>query len=76
MLVIDPEECIDCGLCVPECPVQAIASEDAVSEGQRPFIALNRELAAQWVRITEAKRPLADADAWATVPDKLRFLER
>ena len=39
MLVIDPEECIDCTLCVPECPVEAICAEDDVPPAQRDFIA-------------------------------------
>ena len=47
MLVIDPDECIDCTLCVPECPVEAIFAEDDVPDAQKPFIALNRELAAK-----------------------------
>lgn len=76
MLVIDADECIDCGLCVPECPVQAIYPEEDVPLHQRGFIALNIELAAQWLAITEGKAPPPDADAWATVKDKLRFLER
>lgn len=76
MLVIDAGECIDCGLCVPECPVQAIYPEEDVPSDQRGFIALNIELAAQWLALTEGKAPLPDADAWATVTDKLRFLER
>ncbi|VFT09538.1 ferredoxin [Pseudomonas aeruginosa] len=46
-LVIHPDECIDCALCEPECPVAAIRAEDEVPLGQRQFIALNGELAAQ-----------------------------
>ena len=48
MLVIDPEECIDCTLCVPECPVEAIFAEDDVPDTQQAFIALNAELAKGW----------------------------
>ena len=76
MLVIDPDECIDCGLCIPECPVQAIVPQEEFTEQQREFLALNRDLARHWPAITEAKLPLPDADTWAKVPDKLRFLER
>lgn len=75
-LVIDPEECIDCTLCVPECPVEAIFAEDDVPETQRAFIALNAELARQWPAIIERKEPLADADGWKGIKDKLRYLQR
>ena len=44
-LVIDPDECIDCTLCVPECPVEAIFAEEDVPLDQRAFTALNAELA-------------------------------
>ena len=44
-LVIDPQECIDCTLCVAECPVDAIYAEEDVPDDQRPFIRLNEELA-------------------------------
>jgi ferredoxin len=47
LLVIDPEECIDCTLCEPECPVDAIYADDDVPEEQKQFIALNAELAQQ-----------------------------
>ena len=52
-LVIDPEDCIDCDVCVPECPVEAILSEDDVPVDQRVFIKINAELAAVWPVITE-----------------------
>ena len=76
MLVIDPEECIDCSLCVPECPVNAIVSEDDITEAQQPLLALNRELSEQWPVIVERKEPPADADEWTEVADKLKHLER
>ncbi|MCL6556422.1 MAG: ferredoxin family protein [Burkholderiales bacterium] len=69
-LVIDPEECIDCTLCVPECPVGAIYAEDDVPEDQRDFIQLNAELAKVWKVIVERKDPLPDADEWAKVKNK------
>lgn len=75
-LVIDPEECIDCTLCVAECPANAIFAEDDVPEDQRQFIALNAELAKQWKVIVEKKPAPADADEWRDVKDKLRLLER
>ena len=57
MLVIDPEECIDCTLCEPECPVEAICSEDDIPEGQEHFLELNAELSENWPVITEAGDP-------------------
>ena len=56
-LVIHPDECIDCALCEPECPVDAIFSDDEVPEDQIKFIELNAELAEQWPNITEKKDP-------------------
>ena len=75
-LVIDPDECIDCTLCEPECPANAIFAEDELPDGQEIFISLNAELAKQWPIITEVKTPLADADDWNGKPDKLKQLER
>jgi ferredoxin len=76
MLVIDPAECIDCTLCVPECPVEAIFAEDDVPDEQQEWIARNQELAAQWKPIIERKPAPKDADAWAKVKDKKQLLER
>jgi len=75
-LVIDPEECIDCNLCVAECPAQAIFPEDDVPADQRQFIALNAELARLWPAITEKKAAPADADEWNGKPGKAALLER
>ena len=75
-LVIDPDECIDCTLCVAECPVEAIYAEDDLPENQRHFIALNAELSKTWKVIVEKKDEPADADEWAKVKDKLHLLER
>ena len=76
MLVIDPDECIDCTLCVAECPEEAIYAEDDVPEDQRDFIELNAELARVWPAIIEKKPPLADADEWRDVEGKLQYLEK
>jgi len=75
-LVIHPDECIDCALCEPECPVQAIFAEDEMPEGQEAFIELNAELADQWDNITEKKGPLPGAEEWDGKPGKLELLER
>ena len=76
MLVIDPEECIDCSLCVPECPINAIVAEDDVPAGQEMMIELNRELSEQWPVLAEKKDALADADEWKDETDKLPYLQR
>lgn len=76
MLVIDPDECIDCNLCVPECPVDAIFAEDDLPADKHSYLALNAELAKQWPAITTAKAPPDDADEWKSVKDKLQYLER
>ena len=76
MLVIDPDECIDCTLCEPECPVEAIMSEDDVPEDMQNFIALNAELSREWPVINEMKDAPPDADEWKDKPDKLQYLER
>ncbi|MDA1107754.1 MAG: ferredoxin family protein [Proteobacteria bacterium] len=75
-LVIDPDECIDCTLCVPECPVDAIFAEDDLPEDQKNFTALNAELAKQWPVITEMGEPPADSKEWEGVKGKLAHLER
>ncbi|MDO4637385.1 MAG: ferredoxin family protein [Lautropia sp.] len=75
MLVIDPDECIDCAVCVPECPAEAIVAEEDVPGDQENFIALNAEKAPGWPAITRSKSPLDDADDWNGTPDKLKYLE-
>ena len=75
-LVIDPEECIDCTLCEPECPAEAIFSEDDLPAEMESYLALNEELTQNWPVITEMKEPPADAKEWDGVPDKLKLLER
>jgi ferredoxin len=75
-LVIDPDECIDCTLCEPECPAEAIFSEEELPAGQEKFTALNAELAKQWPVISEMGTPPADAKEWDGKPGKLALLER
>jgi ferredoxin len=75
-LVIDPDECIDCTLCEPECPINAIVSEDDLPEGQEQFLELNAELAKVWPIITQMKEPPPDAAEWENKPNKLQYLER
>jgi ferredoxin len=61
-LIIDPDECIDCAVCVPECPVDAIYAEEDVPADQLEFIQINRELSLTWPNITKSIAPLEDAD--------------
>ncbi len=75
-LSIDPDECIDCSLCVPECPAEAIFAEDDVPLAQRHMIPLNAELARQWPAITARHGALPDADGWNGQTGKLPLLER
>ena len=76
MLVIDPEECINYTLYEPECPVEAIFSEDELPDEQKHFLELNTELSASWPVITEMKDAPEDADDWREVKDKFQYLER
>ena len=75
-LAIDPDECIDCTLCEPECPAEAIVSEEDLPASQAHMKALNAELARKWPVITEKKPAPADADEWKGKPGKLHLLER
>jgi len=75
-LVIDPDECIDCTLCEPECPANAIFAEDEVPEGQEQFIQLNAELSKIWPSITEVQPAFPDADEWNGKEGKLALLEK
>src|SRR5438132_12628654 len=76
MLVIDPDECIACTLCVAECPVEAIFAEDDVPGGQKDFIGLNAELSKVRKPIVERKPAPADADDWKDVKEKRQLIEK
>lgn len=73
-LAIDPEECIDCTLCVPECPVEAIFADDDVPEDQQDFIEINAKLSKIWPVISSKKDPLPDADKFANESNKKELL--
>ena len=74
-LAIDPQECIDCSLCVAECPVEAIFAEDDVPEDQKEFTELNARYAKIWPPITQKKAALPEADQYISVKDKRKLLE-
>jgi ferredoxin len=70
MLVIHPDECIDCGACVPECPVEAIFDEDELPEKWDKYKELNAKYAEEWPNITAKKDPLPTAEEYRDVEDK------
>ena len=76
MLVIDPDECIDCTLCEPECPVEAILADEDMPEEMQHYIELNAELSKEWPIINEIKPAPDDADEWKDKTGKLEYLER
>jgi ferredoxin len=75
-LAINPDECIDCAVCVPECPAEAIHADLDIPDSQREFIAINAELAKIWPKITKQREPLPDAEQWDGKPNKRDLLER
>jgi ferredoxin len=75
-LVIDPDTCIDCGICEAECPVEAIVAEADLSMADLHWAALNEELAGKWPRITERRQGLETADEMAGQTGKLAYLIR
>ena len=68
MLVINPEECIDCGVCEPECPVDAIISDTEDKDGK--WLKINTEFSDLWPNITLKKDPPVDAEKYENVDDK------
>lgn len=73
MLVINPEECIDCGVCELECPANAIIPD--TTPGSEEWVAFNKKYSSLWPRITEQKPPLPDADEWAKKEDKMAYFK-
>tara|TARA_B100000424_G_scaffold218453_1_gene176785 strand:- start:1146 stop:1475 length:330 start_codon:yes stop_codon:yes gene_type:complete len=69
MLVINPDECIDCGVCEPECPVGAIIT-DSEDIGDK-WYKLNEEYSNKWPNITVKKDPLPDAEKYENEENKL-----
>jgi ferredoxin len=75
-LVIDPDECIDCAVCIPECPVNAIVPEEDVPGNQQQYIQINADLAKNWPSITKRKTALPTADEFKDKTGKLDQLIR
>jgi ferredoxin len=74
-LAINPDECIDCGVCVPECPINAII-EDTNLDHDIPFwVDINKRLSTKWPNITKKKSALPDAAEWNGKPNKIDLLE-
>lgn len=74
-LVIDPEACIDCGVCIPECPVEAIVEAADLPAAQAEYLEINSRLAKTWPVIDASQAPLADADEWAERTGKRPLLD-
>jgi len=75
-LVINPDECIDCAVCVPECPIDAIYADSDLPEDQKVFKEINADLFKIWPRIVKKKDPLPDHETWNGKPNKRDLLER
>ena len=69
MLVIHPDECIDCGVCEPECPAEAILPD--TEDGTEEWLEVNREWSTKWPNITRKGESPADADDWMGIPNKM-----
>jgi ferredoxin len=74
-LVIDPDECIDCAVCIPECPVNAIYADGDMPAEFAPFMEINQRLSKQWPAITRHKEPPSDADRWKDEKNKLAAMD-
>jgi len=74
-LVIDPDECIDCAVCIPECPVNAIFAEGDMPAEFAPFLELNARLAKEWPVINKSHDPLPEAEQWKDAKNKLGGIE-
>jgi len=73
-LVIDPDGCIDCGVCIPECPADAIVEESDLRADQLEFLQINADLSKLWPVIDSTREPLPGADDWSRRPDKRALL--
>jgi len=75
-IVINPDECIDCAVCVPECPVEAIISDSETETKDYDYwLQLNKDMSKKWPNISKKKLPLDRADEFRTVTEKKQFLD-
>lgn len=74
-IVIDPDECIDCGVCIPECPVDAIYEESHVPSDQIGFVKINADLSRNWPVITKKRPAMPEAEKWAGIKDKRNLIK-
>jgi ferredoxin len=74
-LVINPDECIDCGVCIPECPVDAIVADNDTNTNIPLWLEINTRLSNNWPVITKKKPALPEAEEWKDKPNKLDLLE-
>lgn len=74
-LVINPDECIDCGVCIPECPVNAIIAEEHEIENYQFWYDLNLRLSKKWTNITKKKDALPEAVEYKDKPNKINLLQ-
>jgi len=74
-LAINPDECIDCGVCLPECPVDAIVEDNSLDHDVPFWVDLNKRLSTKWPNISKKKPALPDAEEWNGKPNKLDLLE-
>ena len=75
-LVIDPVGCIDCSLCVDECPAHAIYRDEDLPAASAAWLRLNADLSALWPVLAEREDPPGDADQWLDIPGKAVYLEQ
>ena len=74
-LVIDPDECIDCGMCIDVCPTTSIFTEDDLPEKWADYLEINARFAPEWPVISQQKAPLPEADEFKEVEHKKELLD-
>lgn len=74
-LVINPDECIDCGICIPECPVEAIVTDIDSNIDINFWTNVNKKAASSWPVISKKKEALPDAEQWKNVNNKIIYLQ-
>ncbi|UOF93871.1 MAG: ferredoxin family protein [Bordetella sp.] len=74
-LVIDPDECIDCAVCISECPANAIFYDEDIPEDQLKFLKINAELSSIYKNISRSKTPPIDSDEWNGIKNKIQYLK-